>query len=176
MNKRGHQNQERFLKLLMLNDKGIYIYILSIIRNASDADDIMQETTAVMWRKFSNFTVGMDFTAWGMTIARYQMLSYFKKQKNSKVRYSENLTRSIEQEVKEAIPGMEDRLDALKNCVKKLDDSQRNLLKMRYEEGITIKNIGAYISKSTSTAFYSLSIIHKLLFQCVRRTLGEELI
>jgi len=160
----------------MLNDKSIYAYILSLVRNTSDADDVMQETSAVMWRKFSNFKEGMDFVAWGMTVARYQVLSFFKKRKNSKVCFSENLTNLIEQEVAKSIPGMNDRLDALKKCVQKLSDKQRSLLKMRYEKNYSIKNIAAYVSKSTSAAFYTLSKIHKLLLQCVNRTLDEDTI
>lgn len=162
--------------MLMLNDKSIYAYILSLVRNTSDADDIMQETLAVMWRKFSNFTAGMDFVAWGMTIARYQILSFYKKRKNSKIRFSENLTELIEQEVENGIDEMDDRLNALKNCVRKLSERQRNLLKMRYEKGYSIKNIAAYISKSTSAAFYSLSKVHKLLLECVRKSLREDLL
>jgi len=41
------QNQEQFLRLLMMNDKRIYAYILSFVPNAADADDIMQEASAV---------------------------------------------------------------------------------------------------------------------------------
>lgn len=43
-----NQNQEQFLRLLMLNDKRIYAYILSFVPNVTDADDIMQESSAVM--------------------------------------------------------------------------------------------------------------------------------
>jgi DNA-directed RNA polymerase specialized sigma24 family protein len=45
----------------MLNDKSIYVYILSLVSNTNDADDIMQETAAVLWRKFSEFNPDMAF-------------------------------------------------------------------------------------------------------------------
>ncbi len=44
-----------FLSLLMANQRRINSYILSVVPNFSDADDIMQETISVMWRKFDRF-------------------------------------------------------------------------------------------------------------------------
>lgn len=173
MEDRGNQNQEQFLRLLMLNDRRIYAYILSIVPNINDADDIMQETSAVMWRKFGNFDSGMDFSTWALTIARYQILSYLKKRKRSKVRFNSNLVKSIEEEVKRVIPDLDERLTVLKNCIHKLGYENQNILKLRYEKGYTFENIGAHISKSTRAAFYTLSRIHQLLQRCVKRTFSE---
>ncbi len=160
------------MRLLMLNDKRIYSYILSIVPNVSDADDIMQETSAVMWRKFSDFKPEMSFAAWGFTIARYQIMSHFKKQKRSKLCFNEDLTKLLEEEVEGQFTEMDDRLDALRHCVKKLGDSDQRLLQLRYERNLTLQNIGAHISKSTRATFYSLSRIHKLLLRCLQRTIS----
>lgn len=165
-------NQEQFLRLLMLNDRRIYAYILSIVPNVSDADDIMQETSAIMWRKFSDFKSDMSFVAWGLTIARYQIMSYLKKRKRSKVCFSEDLTKLLEKEAEKTLSEMDDRLDALKHCIKKLNLTDQDLLKLRYERNLTLQNIGAHISKSTRASFYSLSRIHKLLLRCIKGELS----
>ncbi|MCK4629078.1 MAG: hypothetical protein KAT56_08735, partial [Sedimentisphaerales bacterium] len=59
-------NTERFLKLLMANDKRIYAFILTLVPGRIDADDLMQETVTIMWRKFDDFEPGRDFVAWGI--------------------------------------------------------------------------------------------------------------
>ncbi|HOK67524.1 MAG TPA: sigma-70 family RNA polymerase sigma factor [Anaerohalosphaeraceae bacterium] len=168
------QNQEQFLRLLMLNDKRIYAYILSFVPNAADADDIMQEASAVMWRKFSSFTPGMDFVAWALTIARYQILSYFKKKKSKKLYLSEVLAESLEQEMVRVLPEMDLRMGAMKKCIDKLAQMDRYILKLRYEKDLTLENIGAHISKSTRATYYALVRIHRFLLQCIRQTLAEE--
>ena len=170
----SQQNQEQFIRLLMLNDKRIYTYILSLVPNTADADDIMQETSAVMWRKFDTFTKDKDFVAWGISIARFQILSYFKKRKHSKVRFSEELIQAIEEEVEKTFPQMEQRLDALKTCLLKLSAEDKNILKLRYEKNYTLENIGAHISKSTRATYYCLVRLHKLLLGCIKRKLIEE--
>lgn len=173
MDKEGNKSQEQFLRLLMLNDKSIYMYILSLVSNSSDADDIMQETSAVMWRKFSGFRHDMDFVSWAFTIARYQVLCYFKKRKRSKIIFSDALMSSIEEDVERKIPEIDDRLKVLKGCIKKLSHGDQTLLKLRYDKGYTFENIGAHISKSTRATFYCLSRVHEFLLRCVKRTLNE---
>ncbi len=168
------KQSEQFLKLLMLNDRRIYAYILTIVPNSNDADDIMQEVSSVMWRKFDDFKPGMDFAAWGMTIARYQILSYFKKRKGDKLHFDDDLIDSIGRKTIEALPEMEDRLRALKKCVKKLEDTDRDILQMRYEKNFTLQNIGAHLSKSTRAAYYALVRIHRNLMHCIRMTMAEE--
>jgi RNA polymerase sigma-70 factor (ECF subfamily) len=158
----------------MLNDKRIYAYILSFVPNASDADDIMQEASAVMWRKFSSFSPTMDFVAWAITIARYQILSYFKKKKQSKAHFSPALVNSLQEEVEKALPEMDRRLGALERCIQKLMQVDKYILKLRYEREFTLENIGAHISKSTRATYYSLVRIHKSLMQCIKQTLAEE--
>lgn len=174
MQEETEQSQEQFLRLLMLNDKRIYTYILSFVPNAADADDIMQEASAVMWRKFSTFTPGMDFVAWALTIARYQILSYFKKKKTRRVCFSPELVDSLEQEVVRVIPEMDRRLGAMKKCIQKLNQVDRYILKLRYEKDLTLENIGAHISRSTRATYYALVRIHRLLLQCIKQTLAEE--
>lgn len=172
MDKEDNKSQEQFLRLLMLNDKSIYAYILSLVSNSSDADDIMQETSAVMWRKFSEFRHDMDFVSWALTIARYQVLYYFKNRKRSKIIFSNDLMNSIGEEVERTIPEINDRLKALKECIKKLNHEDQALLKLRYDKGYTFENIGAHISKSTRATFYCLSRVHEFLLRCVKRTLS----
>ena len=164
-------NHEQFLRLLMQNDKSIYAYILSVVSNVSDADDIMQETSAVLWRKFSEYNPELDFVPWALTVARYQVLNFLKKRKRSKVVFSEDLMASIKDEVEKKLPEMNDRLCALKGCIKRLDGNDQAILKLRYDKGLTLENVGAKISKSTRAAFYSLSRIHKLLMVCVEKKL-----
>lgn len=70
---------------------------------------------------------------------------------------------------------MERRLHVLKTCIDKLNDVDKRILKLRYYRGFTLETIGMQISKSKQAAFYSLSRIHLLLTQCIKRTLNSEM-
>ncbi|HRS72819.1 MAG TPA: hypothetical protein P5175_13345, partial [Anaerohalosphaeraceae bacterium] len=44
-----------FVSLLTAQQTRIYAYILSLVPNFSDADDILQDTTKIMWERFDDF-------------------------------------------------------------------------------------------------------------------------
>ena len=166
--------KDHFHSFLRLNDRKIYAYILSILKNVHDADDVMQETSIVMWNKFSAFSPGMDFVLWGITIARYQILAFLRDKKRTKVKNSKAIINSIHNEVTRKLQDIDYHLDLLKKCAQKLDTVDRHLLKLRYEKGYTLQKIGELVSKSTRATYYSLARIHKLLLGCIRRNLAEQ--
>ena len=77
-----------FLRLLMANQKRIYAFILAMVPNHGDAEDLFQETVLQMWSKFGGFTRGTSFAAWGIAVARYQILNARKRHSTRQLRFS----------------------------------------------------------------------------------------
>ena len=71
--------EEQFMRLFLQSERRILGFILSLVPNLSDAEDLMQETCSIMWSKIDQFEPGTDFTAWGISIARYRVLTYRRK-------------------------------------------------------------------------------------------------
>ncbi len=165
---------ELFVQLLQANRNRIYAYILSLVTRKNDADDIMQETTIVMWRKFSQFQKGTDFIAWALAIARYQVLNYRKKNNNSRLLFGETVLASLENESAEIIQHYDERIDVLKKCVKKLGDNEKRLIFMRYEENCPSRLIAERFGYSIRGINRSLARIHDALLRCLRRNLAVE--
>ncbi|AQQ09317.1 RNA polymerase sigma factor [Sedimentisphaera cyanobacteriorum] len=165
---RRDEDTNRFLRLLIKHEKRVYAFILSLVSNSNDADDIMQEVTTVMWKKFPNYKETMNFRSWAMTIAKYQVLSFYKKNKNRKVRFSSDLLDLIEQDYCSREP-VDEQSELLELCIKELKTQDRDIIRLRYEDNLTLKSIGAKISKSARAAHYALARIHKLLMNCVNR-------
>ena len=44
-----------FLRLFLQHQRRVYALILALLPNGPDADDILQETSAVLWQKFGEF-------------------------------------------------------------------------------------------------------------------------
>ena len=53
MDKNDLHYSSDFLQLLLNNQMRIYAFILSLVRNYDDADDLMQDTANTMWQKYS---------------------------------------------------------------------------------------------------------------------------
>ena len=167
---RGPQ-YEKFLGLLMANQQKIYAFILALVPNHSNADDILQETIIVMWRKFGGFEIGTNFTAWGVTIARFIIMRFRDKQRKSCVQFSEESIRAISNR-EEVFDGIDERLRALESCLSKLPDRDSKLIRMRYEGKNTIKSIAQKVGRPVQGMYKAMARIHNSLHQCVERTLS----
>ena len=164
----------QFLQLLSDNHHRIHAYILSLVPVRTTADDLMQETTLVMWKKFGDFESGTDFVSWGIAIARFIILDYRKDKNNKVIHLEDQVIQEIATKSERRIQHIDRRIDALKLCVKKLPDKDRFLLKLRYESEIPAKNIAERLGRTFQTVYKSLARIQANLARCIRRTLATE--
>ena len=168
------KSDELFLKLLMEHQQNIYAYIMSLLHNSVHADDVMQETITVMWRRFSEFEPGSNFTAWGIRIARYKTYKFFNKSSNMTVQFNSELVESIDRCMTGKLNEMEERMSALKNCIGKLEEDDRDLVRMRYENKIATRKVAEVVGVSKHKMYRKMTKIHLLLQQCIRRALLRE--
>jgi RNA polymerase sigma-70 factor (ECF subfamily) len=163
-----------FLRLYQANERRIYGFILALVPNWSEAQDLMQETTMVLWSKFDEFQVGTDFTAWALSIARYQILNYRKKNRNSRVRFDDDVLEAIEDRVNAVVAQMDTRRDALRACLKRLEEQDRQLVALRYEAGATTRSVADRVGRGVDAVYKALNRIHVQLLFCIRRALSME--
>ena len=65
---------EDFVLLLATCQRPIFLYAMSLLGNVQDAEDVVQESGLVLWKKFHEYQPGTDFVRWACQIARYQSL------------------------------------------------------------------------------------------------------
>lgn len=171
-NNQGALRDEQFLRLLMGNQEKIYAFILSLVHNSNDAEDILQDVTTVMWRKYDTFVSGTSFTAWGITIARMLVMKYFEKNRHSKLSFSSDLEKKIISITQEKLTSEKsDILGILKECLSKLDSRNYELIKMRYVEKIPTKEIADERGIALHTIYRIFGKIHEMLHRCMRQSL-----
>jgi RNA polymerase sigma-70 factor (ECF subfamily) len=161
---------ERFLALFVTNQKRIFGFIQALVPHRTDAEDLMQETVMAMWRMFDRFSPDGDFSAWGIQIARYRILTYRKKE-NLRVRLSDEALERVLEHVDIISEADSNRLEALESCLGKLSEDDSRLLQMRYGQEVTIKGIAEQMGRSIQGMYKVIARIHASLQQCVNRTL-----
>src|SRR5262245_42398981 len=80
-----------FLRLFLQNERRLYAYILTLLPNRADADDLLQEVSLVLWGKFDEQSPPDDFAAWGCRIAYFKVLDFYKKGRRSRVLFSQEV-------------------------------------------------------------------------------------
>jgi RNA polymerase sigma-70 factor (ECF subfamily) len=168
------QKVKMFLSLLMTNQRRINSYILSVVPNFNDADDIMQETISVMWRKFDGFQIGTDFAGWGLKVAHYCILDYRKKKSKDRLVFSDRIFQQINEIANETPDDTDDRIRHLRNCIEKLQSADQRLLKARYELNCNANGLAVQLDRSVQYVYKHLARIHHALNLCLKRAFREE--
>ena len=163
-----------FLRELMVYRKRIYAFILTLVSNSSDAEEIMQETVAVMWEKYQDIETVSNFVSWGVRIAHFKVLEFRKKKYQSKVKFDNELLDSVLGGAAAVNEQVDERFEALEKCLAKLDNKSRQLVKLRHQSGNTIKSIAESLAMDKRVAYRQVGLVHDQLLRCVRRTLREE--
>jgi RNA polymerase sigma-70 factor (ECF subfamily) len=163
----------QFLKLFVNNQKAIYSYIFAMVYDEDIAADILQDTVAVMWERFKTYQEGTSFGAWGISIARYKLFDYFKKNRKKYASISDELLERISQTTQQRLETIDDRTSALRECLKKLTKQDRKLISIRYEQGMKVKDIAGKINRPIQGLYQAMSRIHHTLLRCIETTISR---
>lgn len=170
----GPTKESLFFQLFMNSQKNLYAYILASVHNFNDAEDILQETAAVLWQNFDKFDPETNFLAWAISIARNIIRNYFSSRKKSRLQFDDSLMESIEQAAADCLERNNMRMEALKKCCEKLSESSRLLIQLRYEQGMTVKSIASRFGRPISAMYKALARLQDALLECTERLMAVE--
>lgn len=169
------QQHDRFVELLRAHHSQLFGYLLALLRNWADAEDLFQQTSLKLWAKFAEFEPGTDFLAWACTIARYDALNFMRSQRRSRLEFSESLQIELARMQAEADRSIvEQRRAALAGCLEKLPEQDRDLVELCYGGDATIGQVATGQGRSKTSIHNSLRRIRSVLLGCIERTLRQE--
>jgi RNA polymerase sigma-70 factor, ECF subfamily len=166
-------DREEFARLFSRNARRIYGFIMTLVFNHHDAEEVFQNTNVVMWNKFADFQPGSNFFAWASRIAYYEVLSLMKQQRRSRT-FSDEALELLANEAVALSDRSTERYEALEECLSRLDPPDRELLQERYYYQRPPKQIASSQSKSVHAIYRALSRIHNVLLSCVQRSMKAD--
>ena len=168
-------NPREFIRLLVENERRIYAYIRTLLGNSADADDVLQETSIILWDKFPEFDSEQgNFVAWSFKIAYYTAQNFRRKKGRSKVVFSNKLFDAVAERAAKLAPELDQRHEHLASCIEKLPESDRKLLKLRYELNSSIESTAKQCGRTTQAIYKALSRMRAALFQCINNAIQAE--
>lgn len=165
---------EAFVSLLGQNQRRIHLFVASLVPNASDADDILQETNLVLWREFDQFVLGTNFASWACTVAFNQVLAWRKRKQRDRLVFSDQFLSAVSGELLAQADRIEDRSSALASCIERLAPQHRELLRLRYTDGNPVETIATQFQRTTEAVYRMLSRIRHALHECVTASLAQR--
>lgn len=146
-------------------------YVLTLLPDRSQAEDVVQEVARLLWQKRQDYDSAKPFLPWARGFARLEVLMVLRRQTVRGKYFSEQL---VEQLAEERIANEEQLLaqrEALAGCLQKLDEPSRELLTLRYGREVTVHQLAEQQGKSANALYLALHRIRQTLSDCVNRTL-----
>lgn len=164
-----------FAAKLLQHQNQLFGYIYSLVRDLDDADDLFQQTSLVLWDKFSLYDPSKSFFAWACGVARFEVSNFLRSRSRRRLYFSDEFAMMlIEAHEEFAHEQLEERRTALAECMKKLRPRDHQLLDACYESSVRIPEIARGWGRSSQSIHNSLRRIRRTLFECVNRSLAQE--
>jgi len=161
---------ELFVQLLTQYQQRVLLFILSLVPHRADAEEILQETNLVLWRRFDEFQPGSDFRAWAFQVAYHKVKAFQERQGRERLRFGPKVMERLA-EIAAAEDSMPAILEALDECKKKLSEQDRELIELRYQPGATTASVAAELGRSVAAVYKAIVRIRRTLYDCIQRAI-----
>jgi RNA polymerase sigma-70 factor (ECF subfamily) len=162
--------KSEFAEYLGRDQSRLYGYIHSLLRDLNDADDLFQQTTLIMWKKFGEFDRTRSFFAWSCQIAWFEVCNFLRTRSRDRLYFSDELNLLlVEAHAEFSDDEQEDRREALVRCIAKLRQQDRELLDECYQSELGVHGFAERRGRSTQSVHNSLRRIRRALFECIGR-------
>ncbi len=163
-----------FIELLGKSERQLNAFVLALVPNWPDADEIVQQTRIRLWEQFERYDPALDFHAWARSIAYYQVLTYRKQAGRRHSPLSDAVLDRLAAEAVD-VDELASRKDDLIECLKKLSPSQRSLLAECYGGDASIREVSERLGRSFTGVRQSLFRLRQLLYRCIQQRRSKEL-
>lgn len=149
-------------------------YIMSLVANATDAQDVLQESNRVITAKLGELRQADRFAAWAYRIAYFQSLAFLKKSSRDRHQFGDELLTNIATMSEEVAESAESGLVRLDQCLARLPDRSRFVVSDYYYADLSIEEIGRKRSIQPNHVAQILYRSRKALHACITQLEENE--
>ncbi len=152
-------NSPAFVELVNRYLKPVYNFSYRLCGNKNDAEEISQESFVKLWKNMKNFKQGQKFKTWLYTIVRNTTIDWMRKKKN--ISFSQFENEEGDNFFEDNLVGIEktaheifeigEQKAIIERLLNELTVQYREVLLLRYREGLDFEEIGKILKKSVNT-------------------------
>ncbi|MBK1827224.1 sigma-70 family RNA polymerase sigma factor [Haloferula rosea] len=160
-----------FVALMTRNQKSILAFLVALVPRVADAEDILQRTNLVLWRKRQQFELGTNFKAWAFAIARWEALAFLRESRRQGWLVFNDELASLVAERMASLPDsqIDSMPDSLRHCLGQLSESHRQLVFERYSRGLSLRECSERFDRSEQGLKVTLHRLRITLRRCVSK-------
>jgi RNA polymerase sigma-70 factor, ECF subfamily len=158
-------SRNNFVQLLTSAQPWLFSYLVMLLGDVHDANNVLQDTNVKLWTKADEFRPGSNFRAWAREIAYYSALSFSRDRRRDRLVVDFSLVENIVSQTDSL--EIDPRRVALRHCLSELDDRKLELLRQRYRDETPITVIAEGQQKTEAAIKMSLRRVRMGLLKCI---------
>lgn len=165
---------ETFIQHLTECQGNLRAYLLAALGNYNDASEVLQQTNLVLWRNARSFRAGAEFMPWAITLAKYEIMSFYRDRSRDRHVFTEEVAAMMLQAAAAEMPNLSERQVALRECLKHLPPTSQEMIKLRYENRTSIVQMAEKLKRTENAVKSALVRVRKSLEQCINRRIESN--
>jgi RNA polymerase sigma-70 factor (ECF subfamily) len=165
-------NSDEFLQLITEFQGRLFGFVLSLLGDVDQANEVLQETNLVLWRKSDEFEPESDFKAWSFRVAHFQVMAFRQRQIRDRLVFSDDVIEQFSRDAAAQDEAYEQRIELLGTCIDSLSERNRDVLCRFYDQGESLDTIAASLKRTANAVGQMLFRIRKSLILCVSNESG----
>ena len=167
------QDSSEFHRLFMQNQRRIFIHILTLLPKLADAEEVFQQACVIILDKADQFAPGTNFVRWACQIAQYEAYNYRRRLQNERLHFNDELLDALANRRLDNSEVLQAELDALRLCVSKLPQADRQLIQERYQRDISSRELAMELGRPENTVYKAIHRIRRSLRECIQRSMAR---
>ena len=144
-------------------------YVRSMTLNFHDAQDILQEISMVVVRKYNDYDNARPFIAWVIGIARNEVMAY-RRHLSIRSRFFDDATvGQLTCAFVETANTLDPLAEALEDCMKRVPQRSRRLLELRYVDDLRYEQMADALGASVTSIKVAMHRIRVGLRTCMEQ-------
>ena len=166
--------QQEFLRVFLANEREILRYVVALVPNLGDAQEIVQQTAVVLWEKFDQYDAKRPFAPWACRFALNVARQWMARRQRWKALLDSGLAEGLALRREQLRSEFDARLVHLDGCLEKLPAEQRTLVDEYYFRQMDVATVSEQAERSVDAVYKALQRIRRQLRDCIERAHREE--
>jgi RNA polymerase sigma-70 factor, ECF subfamily len=159
-----------FNELFLRHQGDVFAYIVTLIPNRNDAEDVFQQTCLMLLEKQSAFDVERKFFPWACGFALNEVRRFRRAHYRERMSLSDAAIEVLANVQSQSADLIADRLELLADCMAELSAEKRELLMRSYMRKDGLDQLAAQLRIETNTLYKRLERIRKSVFECMEKS------
>ena len=157
-----------FSELFLQKQREVFAYIVTLVSDRNDAEDIFQETCLQLFQKANDFEPGRQFFPWACGFALNEVRRFRRAHHREKHQLDDDVFEALAAFQIRSADAIDVRIQRLTDCMAKLPPEKKQFLLQCYSCQDSLKTLAAEFEIEPQTLRKRLERIRKALFDCIK--------